>query len=74
MLDSALNLFAPENADYPRTYNVRITAKGPFGPLQPLEYTLNVNDYLGSSTRGTGTLRDVSKQIANLAKVVKPKP
>jgi hypothetical protein len=73
-LDSSLSLFEAGNEDYPRSYTVRITGEGPFGSLQPLEYVLNVEDYLGSAVRQPGTLKDVAKELAGLTKVIKAKP
>lgn len=73
-LDSSHDLFADEDNGYPRSYAVRITAKGPFGSLQPLEYTLDLEDYLGSVARRHGTLKDVAKGIAELTKAIKARP
>jgi hypothetical protein len=74
LLDSAMRLFEFEHADLPRSYKVRITADGPFGELQPLEYVLDVNDFINSQIRRTGTLAEVAKEIKHVATVMKSGP
>jgi hypothetical protein len=57
--------------DYPSKYQVTITGDGPFGPMQQLSYSLDLDDYDDTEARKTGTLKDIAKGITDLAKAVK---
>jgi hypothetical protein len=49
-------------------YKVRIEGEGPFGPLEPVEFVIIVNDLKGSHAAAAGNLRAVALQIQEIAK------
>ena len=56
-----------ETAD-PKRFAVAVNATGPFGPMTPLEYDLDLNDFLGSAVQPVGTLGAVARAIKELTK------
>ncbi|WP_157419838.1 hypothetical protein [Actinomadura kijaniata] len=52
-----------ENEELPRRYDVTVTAEGPFGPIEPLHYAIDLNSYLGTEGRGTGEMKDIVNVI-----------
>jgi len=74
LLDSGITLYEAENAHLPRQYNVRITADGPFGSIDPLEYVIDLNDFINCQARRPGTLDQVAKEIASVGKIIKSRP
>ncbi|WP_454085263.1 hypothetical protein [Georgenia sp. Marseille-Q6866] len=51
-------------------HRVSVTFDGPFGPVGPLEYDLDFNDFPGVSTMQVGSLHEVAKAIETAAKAV----
>jgi hypothetical protein len=49
-------------------YKVRIEGEGPFGPLEPVEFVIIVNDLKGSHAAAAGNLRAVALQIQEITK------
>jgi hypothetical protein len=65
----------------PLSYTVTIRADGPFGPLEPLTYTIDLEDIRRSLTSAApGTLYGVTQAVKTLGKSVEqiasnlPKP
>ncbi|WP_430336272.1 hypothetical protein [Rhodococcus sp. ACT016] len=53
-----------------RQFDVTITATGPYGPLVPHTYRLDLTRYIGHAQRAPGTLSGVAKAIGDLTKQV----
>jgi hypothetical protein len=54
------------------SYTVTINASGPFGPLEPLTYTIDLNDIKWSRVAAaTGTLYGVTRAVKDLGKTIK---
>ncbi|MFC0622831.1 hypothetical protein [Kribbella deserti] len=70
-LDRATAIFDPANSDIPRSYTVRITGVGPFGPMEPLVYVLNLNDFATTAARNSGTLTEVSRNLKDVSNALK---
>jgi hypothetical protein len=67
-------LGAPHNAsdwDPHKAYRIRIVAEGPFGPIEPLEYVLGVDDLDGSRAAPPGDLRAVAAELHEMTKATK---
>ena len=57
--------------DTERRFDVTITASGPYGPLAPRTYRLDLSRYNGHVRRAPGTLSGIAKAIDDLTKQVK---
>jgi hypothetical protein len=55
---------------YALPYTATITADGPFGPLPPLAYTINVDDVRHTLAVPAGTLHGVAQAVQGLTKTV----
>jgi hypothetical protein len=53
--------------DGPQEHTFTITADGPFGPVPPLTYIVDLADWRGQPARASGNLRQVTKAIEGLA-------
>lgn len=69
-IDHAFGIFGDKGADFPKQYKVRITGDGPFGPLDPLEYVLNYEDYLNTEARNAGSLIELTQSVDKVAKAI----
>jgi hypothetical protein len=54
----------------PQAHTCTVTANGPFGPVPPLTYTLDIAHWRGQPARQTGNLHQVTKAITDLASKV----
>ena len=59
-----------ESNDLPTMYRVTVTGRGPFGPLEPLEYKLNFKDYDGALIRPANEGAALQKSISDAAEKV----
>ena len=59
-----------ENRGAPLSYMVTINADGPFGRLEPLTYTIDLNDYRKIWATPAGTLHGVTRAVQELGKVI----
>ncbi|MBC7593309.1 MAG: hypothetical protein H7288_05125 [Kineosporiaceae bacterium] len=59
--------FALLESDASQLHNVRITAVGPYGPVEPVEYELDLADFRESQDRPEGNLHHVRKAIEEVA-------
>jgi hypothetical protein len=66
--DSGLTVF--EDAEVPKQYQVTVSARGPFGPVQELAYVLDLNDYNRSAVQPAGSLHGISEAIGKLTTAV----
>ncbi|UFU05498.1 hypothetical protein [Ruania halotolerans] len=57
--------------DAPQVYRVRIEGHGPHGPLDPVEFNLDVNDWRESRDAPDGSLHHIRKSVDNLTGAVK---
>lgn len=55
-----------QNADSALSWAVTINADGPFGPLEPLTYTLDLKGLTHSTTAPTGTLYGVTHELRQI--------
>jgi hypothetical protein len=64
---------APDTADWDahNVYRVRIEAEGPFGPIEPLEYAISVDDLHGSRAGSPGNLHAVAVELHEMTKATK---
>lgn len=53
--------------DDPRVHELYITANGPYGPIPPLSYRLDLADYNGQKARRTGNLHQLTQAVEKLA-------
>jgi hypothetical protein len=50
----------------PKKHTITVTADGPFGPVPPLTYVLDLMDYKGHMHRPVGSLHLLTKAIENI--------
>lgn len=64
---------APEwlNGASTKRFKVTVAADGPFGPLQPTSYELDVDEYRQASATPPGTLNGITKELKELNKLIK---
>jgi hypothetical protein len=55
----------------PKRFTVTITATGPFGPVTPNVYELDVDEYRGVDATPPGTLYGIDRAIKDLTSVVR---
>jgi hypothetical protein len=60
--------FSLHDSDKPRRYLVKITGDGPNGPMDDLEYDIDLNALLDSASIREGTLHELIKAINDLGK------
>ena len=61
----------PSEWDASKVYRIRIEAEGPFGPLEPLEYAISVDDLDGSHAALPGNLHAVAAELHEMTKATK---
>lgn len=54
--------------DGARSYRLRVTADGPFGPLEPLEYVIDMDDWRTMRDQPPGSLHQVRSSVDRLTK------
>lgn len=54
----------------PQRHTFTIYADGPFGPVPPISYVIDLADWRGQVARATGSLNQISKAIDGLARKV----
>ena len=54
------------NGNRPQKHTVTVTADGPFGPVPPLTYVLDLMDYKGHMHRPVGSLHLLTKAVENI--------
>ena len=54
------------DGDRPKKHTVTVTADGPFGPVPPLTYVLDLMDYNGHMHRPVGSLHLLTKAVENI--------
>lgn len=59
------------DTDTERQFDITISAEGPYGPIPPHTYRLDLTRYNGHVRRAPGTLSGVTKAIGDLTKQVK---
>jgi hypothetical protein len=59
------------NWDGRKAYRVRIEPEGPFGPVEPFEYVLSVDDLDGSPAAPPGNLHAVAVELREMTKATK---
>lgn len=52
--------------DGPKRYTVTVTAEGPFGPVPPLTYVLDLADWKGHMHRPAGSVHLLTKAVENI--------
>jgi hypothetical protein len=57
----------------PLVYTVSITGEGPFGPMEPLTYVVDLNDLRGAADSPSGSLHRVAERLKELTKVISDK-
>ena len=57
--------------DAHKAYRIRIEAEGPFGPIEPLEYAISVDDLNGSHASPPGNLHAVAAELHEMTKATK---
>jgi hypothetical protein len=57
--------------DAHKAHRVRIEAEGPFGPLEPIEYVISVDDLNGSHAAPPGNLHAVAAELHEMTKATK---
>lgn len=57
--------------DRPQVHRVTITCDGPFGPLDPLTYDIDLSDFRESQDRPDGTLHLLTKAVSQVATEIK---
>ncbi len=60
-----------EGSTTARRYRVTITATGPFGPVAPLTYHLDLSDYFNSAVSPLGTLHRVGEEMKQMTHEIK---
>ena len=63
--------FFTENAESPLSWEVTINADGPFGPLEPLTYTIDLKGLEQSNAAPPGTLHGVAEELKEVRKQLK---
>lgn len=58
-------------ADGPQQHNITITADGPFGPVPPLTYVVDLADWRGQLARPPGNIHPLTAAIEALTKKLK---
>lgn len=59
--------------DLPKCFTVTVTADGPYGPVEPLIYVLDVDEYRQTAASPVGTLHGVSERLKELTAAIKAK-
>lgn len=57
--------------DQPQVHRVTVTADGPFGPVPPLAYEIDLSDFRESNNRPSGTLHRLTRAVDGVAKELK---
>ncbi|MGW4424932.1 hypothetical protein [Streptosporangium sp. NPDC004631] len=65
MFDVGFHLFA---SDLPRRYRVRVDANGPFGPVEPLTYLIDLEYYAGLEYHKIKTIHQGVQELEKLRK------
>lgn len=64
-------IFDVFQSDGPHAFAVTITSNGPYGPVEPQTYVLDLNDYRGVAATAPGTLLEIKKSIDELTAATK---
>jgi hypothetical protein len=59
------------NGSSAKRFSVTVNADGPFGPVQPTNYDLDVDEYRQASATPPGTLNGITRELKELNKVIK---
>jgi hypothetical protein len=59
------------HGELPKCFTVTVTANGPYGPVEPLVYVLDVDEYRRASASPEGTLHGVSECLKELTAAIK---
>ena len=52
----------------PQAHTITVTADGPFGPVPPLIYVVDLADWRGSVHRPAGSLHELTKAVTDIGK------
>jgi hypothetical protein len=63
--------FSLHDSDKPKHYHVKITGDGPSGPMDDLEYEIDLTALLDSASIREGSMRELAKAIEALTKKLK---
>jgi hypothetical protein len=66
-LGQGFNLLKDEG---PQAYTFTITADGPFGPVPPLTYVVDMSDWRGMLDRPAGSLHQLTVAVKDLTKKI----
>ncbi len=58
-------------SDDPKRFTVTVRYAGPFGPMPPLSYVLDIADFLDSVVQPEGSLHKVTKQLEKITAEMK---
>ncbi len=61
------------NGSSAKRFKVTVMADGPFGPVAPTTYELDVDEYRRASATPPGTLNGITNQLKELNKLIKSK-
>jgi len=54
----------------PQAYTFTIAADGPFGPVPPLSYVVDMSDWRGMLDRPAGSIHELTKAVRDLTKTI----
>ncbi len=60
-----------QNPDISKRFTVTVEAEGPYGPVEPLRYELDVDEYRQASASPPGNLYGVAKALTDLTTALK---
>jgi hypothetical protein len=62
-LGQGFNILA---GDSPKRHTITVTAEGPFGPVPPLTYVLDLTDYIGHMHRPSGSIHLLTQAVEGM--------
>jgi hypothetical protein len=60
------------DSDLPMRHHIRITGDGPFGPLEPLDYEIDLNTLRSLDGRGVGATEDIAQVLKKIEQHLAP--